>query len=237
MRVTAPDLQRRAALETTRSRLVATAAGFLLLFLAVMLKLADATVVQPLRPHRPEHPIAALVAAPQNLDADALAKRTMITDRNGQILAISLPTAELFADPRQVMDPGAVIAKLKKVLPDLDETEARQRLVETNKEFVFLDRRITPQQEIEVNNLGIPGIDFLPTEERHYPMGPVAAHVLGGVDVDEHGVAGVEKWFDKRLMTDPTPLRLSIDVHVPRWCVRSSPPPLRNSRRSAVQAS
>ncbi len=214
MRVTAPDLQRRAALETTRSRLVATAAGFLLLFLAVMLKLADATVVQPLRPHRPEHPIAALVAAPQNLDADALAKRTMITDRNGQILAISLPTAELFADPRQVMDPGAVIAKLKKVLPDLDETEARQRLVETNKEFVFLDRRITPQQEIEVNNLGIPGIDFLPTEERHYPMGPVAAHVLGGVDVDEHGVAGVEKWFDKRLMTDPTPLRLSIDVRV-----------------------
>jgi cell division protein FtsI (penicillin-binding protein 3) len=215
VRVTAPDLQRRAALETTRSRLVLTAAGFLLLFLAVVLKLADATIIQPLRPHRPEHPIAALVAAPQDLDVDALAKRAMITDRNGQILAVSLPTAELFADPRQVVDPDAVIAKLRTVLPDLDQAEARQRLAETNKDFVYLDRRITPQQEIQINNLGIPGIDFLPTEERHYPMGRVAAHVLGGVDVDEHGVAGVEKWFDKRLMANPaTPLRLSIDVRV-----------------------
>jgi cell division protein FtsI (penicillin-binding protein 3) len=215
VRVTAPDLQRRAALETTRSRLVLTAAGFLVLFLAVVLKLADATIIQPLRPHRPEHPIAALVVAPQDLDADALAKRAMITDRNGQILAVSLPTAELFADPRQVVDPDAVIAKLRTVLPDLDRTEASRRLAEANKEFVFLDRRITPQQEIEINNLGIPGIDFLPTEERHYPMGRVAAHVLGGVDVDEHGVAGVEKWFDKRLMANPaTPLRLSIDVRV-----------------------
>jgi len=215
VRVTAPDLERRAALETTRSRLVLTAAGFLVLFLAVVLKLADATVIQPLRPHRPENPIAALVAAPQDLDADALAKRAMITDRNGQILAVSLPTAELFADPRQVVDPGAVIAKLRTVLPDIDEAEARRHLAEAHKEFVFLDRRITPRQEIEINNLGIPGIDFLPTEERHYPMGRVAAHVLGGVDVDEHGVAGVEKWFDKRLMADPTtPLRLSIDVRV-----------------------
>ncbi len=51
-----------------------------------------------------------------------------------------------------------------------------------------------------MNNLGIPGLDFLPGEERHYPMGRVAAHVLGGVDIDEHGVAGVEKWFNKRLM-------------------------------------
>ena len=53
-----------------------------------------------------------------------------------------------------------------------------------------------------------------PTEERHYPMGRVAAQVLGGVDVDEHGVAGVEKSFDQRLCSDRTPLRLSLDVRV-----------------------
>ncbi len=99
----------------------------------------------------------------------------------------------------------------------------RQRLAETDKQFVFLDRRITPQQEIEINNLGIPGIDFLPTEERHYPMGHVASHVLGGVDVDEHGVAGVEKWFDKRLMTDN-----SAAAPVPR-CARAG----RGARRTA----
>src|SRR6185437_7219727 len=117
-------------------------------------------------------------------------RRAMITDRNGQILAISLPTAELFADPRQVIDPAAVVAKIRQVLPDLDGEAAERRLNEQDKQFVFLARRITPQQEIEINNLGIPGIDFNPTEERHYPMKNVAAHVLGGVDIDEHGVAG-----------------------------------------------
>ena len=107
VRITAPDLRRRAALEITRTRLVVSAAGFLVLFLAVALKLADATIIQPLKPHRPERPLAALLARPQNLDADTLARRAMITDRNGQILAISLPTAELFADPRQIVDPAA----------------------------------------------------------------------------------------------------------------------------------
>ncbi len=214
VRVTAPDLDRRAAMEVTRSRLVLTAAGFLALFLAVVLKLADATVIQPVKPRRPEHPIAQMVQKPQQMDADSLAQRAMITDRNGQILAISLPTAELYADPRQVMDPAAIVTKLQQVVPDIDVEAAERRLNEQAKQFVFLARRITPQQEIEINNLGIPGIDFEPTEERHYPMKNVAAHVLGGVDIDEHGVAGVEKWFDKRLMSDPTPLRLSLDVRV-----------------------
>ncbi len=214
VRVTAPDLDRRAALETTRSRLVLTAAGFLVLFLAVVLKLADATVIQPLKPHRPEHPVAALVKDPQLNDADNLAQRATVTDRNGQILAVSLPTAALFADPRQVVDPPLITAKLKQVLPDLDEAAVTRRLSEAGKQFVFLARRITPQQEIEINNLGIPGIDFQPTEERHYPMKNVAAHVLGGVDIDERGVAGVEKWFDKRLMSNPNQLRLSLDVRV-----------------------
>ena len=65
-----------------------------------------------------------------------------------------------------------------------------------------------------INRLGIPGVNFLPSEERHYPMGRLAAQVLGGVDVDEHGVAGVEKWFDHRLRTDAEPLRLSIDIRI-----------------------
>src|SRR5580692_10273921 len=65
VRVTEPDLQRRNALEKTRNRLVYTAFGFALLFLAVIAKLADATILQPLAPHRPEKPIAALFTAPK----------------------------------------------------------------------------------------------------------------------------------------------------------------------------
>ncbi len=65
-----------------------------------------------------------------------------------------------------------------------------------------------------VNDLGIPGIDFRPTQHRQYPLGRTAAQVLGGVDVDQSGFAGVEKYFDERLRTNPDPLRLSIDLQV-----------------------
>ncbi len=214
VRVTEPDLQRRNALEKTRNRLVYTAFGFALLFLAVIAKLADATILQPLAPHRPEKPIAALFTAPKAAEATELGQRAMITDRNGQILAISLPTVAVFADPRQVIDPADVAHRLKQVLPRLDEDAARTRLSDTNRQFVYLERQVTPREQLAINSLGIPGIDFRPSEERHYPMGRTAAQVLGGTDVDEHGVAGVERSFDQRLFADSTPLRLSIDVRV-----------------------
>jgi cell division protein FtsI (penicillin-binding protein 3) len=214
VRVTQPDLQRRRALDTTRNRLAYAALGFGILFVAVVAKLADATIVQPLTPHRPDRPIAALLAAPKGVDVTTLAQRAMITDRNGQILAISLPTVAVFADPRQVVDPADAAHRLKQVLPRIDETEARERLSQPNRQFVWLERQITPREQLKINALGIPGIDFRPTEERHYPMGRMAAQVLGGVDVDEHGVAGVEKYLDKRLFSDRSPLKLSIDVRV-----------------------
>ena len=214
VRVTQPDLLRRRTLEKTRNRLVFTALGFSLLFLAVIAKLADATILQPLAPHRPEHPITALLDKPQQDDATTMAQRAMITDRNGQILAISLPTVAVFADPRQIIDPADAAHKLKQILPRLNEDEARARLSQSNRQFVWLERQITPREELRINSLGIPGVDFQPTEERHYPMGRTAAQILGGVDVDEHGVAGVEKFFDKRLFSDRAPLRLSIDVRV-----------------------
>ncbi|MGA8192105.1 MAG: penicillin-binding transpeptidase domain-containing protein [Acetobacteraceae bacterium] len=213
VRVTEPDLLRRAALEKTRTRLVYAAFGFGLLFLAVVAKLADATILQPLAPHRPERSIEALFTGPK-VDVASLAQRAMITDRNGQILAISLPTVALFADPRQIIDPADAAHRMKQALPRLDEAMARERLSDTNRQFVYLERQITPREELAINSLGIPGIDFRPTEQRHYPMGRTAAQVIGGTDVDEHGVAGVEKYFDQRLFSDASPLRLSIDVRV-----------------------
>ena len=223
VRVTAPDLARRAAMEKTRSRLVCAAAGFALLFGAVAAKLADATILFPTLP-KPAHVVQVTPPADPN-DADAGTTdqvvpdaahhvRAMITDRNGEILAISLPTAALIADPRQIMDPAQVAQRLKSVLPQLDETVAAQRLAAAKKDFVYLARQITPRDELTINNLGIPGISFAPTEVRRYPLGRVAAQVLGGVDVDSNGVAGVERAFDQRLRSDPTPLHLSLDVRV-----------------------
>jgi cell division protein FtsI (penicillin-binding protein 3) len=217
VRVTAPDLRRRAALERSRGRLVFAAGGFAVLFSALGLKLADATIWHRKMPNLRVERVAVPEPRPAGGSASQEpllhARRAMITDRNGDILAISLPTAAVYANPRELIDAADTAHKLKSVLPDLDEAQVAQRL-SSEKQFVYLARQITPQQEIQINALGIPGIAFETTERRRYPFGRVAAQVLGGVDIDGHGVAGVELAFEQRLHDQAAPLRLSIDVHV-----------------------
>jgi cell division protein FtsI (penicillin-binding protein 3) len=215
VRVTAPDLARRAALEKTRSRLVIAAGGFTVLFSAVLAKLALATIVAPLAPHRVERTVTQIVdSAPHTaVEATLPGQRAMITDRNGQPMAISLNTVSLFADPRQIGDADDAAKKLKQVLPRLNLAETEDRL-KRDKKFIYLAREITPREEQAINNLGIPGVDFQPTQHRQYPLGRTAAQVLGGVDVDENGFAGIERYFDQRLRTNTDPLRLSIDLQV-----------------------
>ena len=214
--VTQPDLDRRKYLEKTRGRLVFAACGFAVLFSAVVVKLTLATVIMPLPPHRPEKQIAQIVAASASkadLETSIPGQRAMITDRNGRPMAISINTVSVFADPRQIIDPLDAVRKLKAVLPRLDEERALLRL-SSDKKFVYLERQITPREQLAINNQGIPGIDFRPTGQRHYPLGRTAAHVLGGVDIDEVGVAGAEAAFEKRLKEQTAPVRLSIDVRV-----------------------
>ena len=227
VRVTAPDLLRRAALEKTRSRLLVAAGGFMLLFGAVVAKLSSATILFPMLPNLPAE--VAHVPDPASVafaDGDPGAvppdpsgaaaqhgPRAMITDRNGEILAISLPVSSLYANPKEMIDPADAAHKLKTALPRLDEDAVRTRL-QAAKQFVYLARQITPQEQLAINALGIPGVYFQAGERRRYPEGRVAAQVLGGVDVDSHGIAGVEKYFDDRLREDPEPLRLSIDVRI-----------------------
>jgi cell division protein FtsI (penicillin-binding protein 3) len=215
VRVTAPDLARRAALEKTRSRLVIAAGGFTVLFSAVLAKLALATIISPMAPHRLERPVAEIVASQPHepVEATLPGQRAMITDRNGQPMAISLNTVSLFADPRQIGDADEAARKLKQVLPRLDLAETIDRL-HRDKKFIYIAREITPREELAINDLGIPGVDFRPTQHREYPLGRTAAQVLGGVDVDQSGFAGVEKYFDQRLRTNTDPLRLSIDLQV-----------------------
>jgi cell division protein FtsI (penicillin-binding protein 3) len=221
VRVTDRDLAERVRLERMRVRLLATAAGFSGLFGLVAVKLALATVLMPAAvPERDISPLVPVVAAPVGLDGPSLnaammplTRRATITDRNGQILAISLPLANVYADPRVIVDAHAVAEKLRGVLPTLDVDATVHRL-SAAKRFVYLAREITPDQEMAINDLGIPGIEFEPGEKRRYPLGRTAAQVMGAVDIDDHGVAGVERFFDRRLTTSTEPLRLSIDVRV-----------------------
>lgn len=218
--ITGHDLKQRALLDKMRGRLLVASLGFCGLFTAIGLKLAAATVFMPMAPE--ERQIAPQVPPIPESDpkgklsgdfAPPQVKRASILDRNGQVLAISLPVAQVYANPQELIDPEEIALKLKKILPNLDVAKTIHRL-SMNKKFVYIARDITPMQEIAINDLGIPGIYFEAGERRHYPLGNLAAHIMGGVDIDDHGVAGIERYFNDRLNTDHTPLRLSLDVRV-----------------------
>ena len=209
IRVTQPDLARRAQLEKSRPRLLLAAGGFALLFGAVALKLAIATVIDPAQPRR-----SIATSRPAAVPAEAPVARGTITDRNGEILAVSLPLNALYANPRQIDNPREVADRLVRVLPQLN----RERLVERlqgERQFAYIARALTPREMQQVNNLGVAGLYFETAERRYYPQGRTGVHIVGGVDVDGNGIAGVERYFDERLRARPNlPLRLSLDVRV-----------------------
>ena len=220
VRVTGEDLRARAHRDQMHVRLLGVAGGFCLLFTVVALKLSVATILHPMAPEKRQ--IASQVPEIPKIDPKgSLAgdfslpqvHRASIMDRNGQTLALSLPVAQVYANPQELIDPQDVTKKLKTVLKDLNEEDTTRKL-SLPKQFVYIARNITPQQELAINSMGIPGIYFEPGERRHYPLGHMAAQIMGTVDIDDHGVAGVERYFDKRLMSDHRPLRLSLDVRV-----------------------
>ena len=163
--------------------------------------------------------------ARRSVSQDALATaRPDILDRNGQILATDVKTPSLFAEPRKLIDVDEAVELLTAVLPDLDAGEVRDRL-SSKRGFVWLKREITPKQQREVHKLGIPGVGFLTENKRVYPNGPVVSHEIGHVNIDNQGIAGVEKWLDGQglaalhmagLATDQLqkPVELAVDLRV-----------------------
>ena len=156
-------------------------------------------------------------------DAVATA-RPDILDRNGQILATDVKTPSLFAEPRKLIDVDEAEELLTAVLPDLDASEVRDRL-SSKRGFVWLKREITPKQQQEIHRLGIPGVGFLTENKRVYPNGPIVSHEIGHVNIDNQGIAGIEKWLDGQglaalhmagLATDrlEKPVELALDLRV-----------------------
>jgi cell division protein FtsI (penicillin-binding protein 3) len=156
-------------------------------------------------------------------DAVATA-RPDILDRRGEILATDVKSPSLFAEPRKLIDVDEAVELLTAALPDLDAKEVRERL-SSKRGFVWLKREITPQQQREVHRLGIPGVGFLTENKRVYPNGPVVSHEIGHVNIDNQGIAGIEKWLDGQglaalhmagLATDrlQRPVDLAVDLRV-----------------------
>jgi cell division protein FtsI (penicillin-binding protein 3) len=152
------------------------------------------------------------------------ATRPPILDRNGLEMAVDIRVPSLFAEPRRIIDVEEAVRELRTVLPELDEKWLRTRLT-GDKGFVWIQRELSPAIQDKVMRLGIPGIDFITESKRFYPGMTEASHILGSTNVDNQGIAGIEKHMDDEnvaLLQELglargnalTPVELAVDMRV-----------------------
>ncbi len=184
--------------------------GFMLAFGTVGLRMGALAASQPSEPRA------------HASGAQIISQRADIVDRRGRVLATNLSTHALYAHPQDLVDPATAAAKLARIFPDLDAERLKRDLTGERK-FVWIKKKLSPEQMQAVHDIGEPGLVFGPREMRLYPNGNLASHILGGSQFGAEGVssaevlgmAGVEKAFDGWLR-DPAnagaPLQLSIDL-------------------------
>jgi cell division protein FtsI (penicillin-binding protein 3) len=152
------------------------------------------------------------------------ATRPPILDRNGLEMAVDIRVPSLYAEPRRIIDVEEAVRELRTVLPDLDEDWLRTRLT-GDKGFVWVQRELSPAIQERVMRLGIPGIDFITESKRFYPGMSEASHILGSTNIDNQGIAGIERHMDTEdvaLLQDLglargnalAPVELSVDMRV-----------------------
>jgi cell division protein FtsI (penicillin-binding protein 3) len=196
--------KRKQSLDVGRTRLMVAGAVFALAFLVIGGRLIELSVVKP-----GGEPRQAAAGGEQSFQIG----RADIVDRNGIVLATTLPTASLFANARQVDNPERVAAKLASVLEGVSQPRL-EKLLAGDRAFVYLKRDLTPREQSEVNALGEPGLYFQKESKRVYPQGALLSHVVGFTDIDNRGLAGMEQAFDETLRGSSEPLELSVDLRV-----------------------
>ncbi|MFJ1573405.1 peptidoglycan D,D-transpeptidase FtsI family protein [Pseudomonas sp. NPDC088322] len=131
------------------------------------------------------------------------AHRGLITDRNGEPLAVSTPVTTLWANPKEMQAYKERWAQLAAVLGQNPQQLTERLTQQANKEFIYLVRGLTPEQGQQVLDLKVPGVYGLEEFRRFYPAGDVTAHMVGFTDLDDHGREGVELAYDEWLAGVP----------------------------------
>jgi len=148
--------------------------------------------------------------------------RPDIVDRKGRILATDILTGSLYANPSRIADIDTTAEQLASVLKSKNPRTLRKRLAGGGK-FLWIARGLTPRQQAQVHELGLPGLNFIREPRRVYPAGVTASQILGHVNVDNRGLAGAESYLDKHTgslstarerNTKKTPVRLAVDLSV-----------------------
>jgi cell division protein FtsI (penicillin-binding protein 3) len=195
----------KAAMAMTRSRLIYALGAFAVVFAVLFGRLVEVTMLREGAERKVAH-----------VATDVSYYRADIVDRNGEILATDLQAASLYADARVIWDPAETAHALRNVVPGLDQAAIEKKLA-TRQAFVWIKRNLPPSQQDAVKRLGIPGLYFKGEPRRVYPNGRTAAHALGYVNVDNHGLAGVERGAEETILDKRNRgglVELSLDLRV-----------------------
>jgi cell division protein FtsI (penicillin-binding protein 3) len=114
-------------------------------------------------------------------DISSTVHRPDIFDRKGTLLATDIKSATLYADPARVIDRDELVEQVSSVLPGVNAAELRDKLKQ-GRRFVSIKRELSPKQQAELHELGVPGLGFVEEYRRVYPVGSTACHVVGHVD-------------------------------------------------------
>ena len=150
----------------------------------------------------------------RNLPQAISIERADLTDRQGELLATTLETYSLYAEPRRVWNPEETARELVGMRPNLSREKLQEKL-ELDRSFVWLERGLTPKERQQIFDLGLPGLAFRKEPKRVYPRENLASHFVGFTNVDMVGVAGAERAFNTDLTSDNAPsVALSLDLRV-----------------------
>ena len=179
--------------------------SFFIVFFSLISRLYDVSITN----NEPENK--------NNYQVIDVTKRNNIIDRNGNILAVDLSVSSIYANPSKIIDIKEAAKKISEVLTDI-KFESLYSQFRSGKKFIWIKRSATPKEVYQINKLGIPGIMFQNSNRRIYPHGNLLSHVLGYVGVDGKGLAGIEKYFDKDLISEKNSqnkeIELSIDLRL-----------------------
>lgn len=131
------------------------------------------------------------------------AHRGLITDRNGEPLAVSTPVTTLWANAKEMQSAKEKWPALAAALGQNPKALSERLEAQANKEFIYLVRGLTPEQGQAVLDLKVPGVYGIEEFRRFYPAGEVTAHMVGFTDIDDHGREGVELAYDEWLAGVP----------------------------------
>lgn len=142
-----------------------------------------------------------LARGQQNKKIELPARRGSIVDRNGLTLAESLQVSSVYADPAEIEDVRTAAYQISKVLR-LNSSKLA-KLLRKDKRFVWIKRKITDDELIEITKLALKGVYAKHEYQRFYPNGSLGSHVLGFTNIDEKGIEGIELSFDDELSGEP----------------------------------